>query len=183
VCPARGRERGITFVELILFIVVVGIGVAGILLVYTSTVRGSADPLVRKQLVAAAEAILEEVQLMPFTFCDPDDPQAATAASTADCTVVEAVGPEPGETRGGNVTPFDNVNDYQGLVVSPITDITGAGMPELAAYSAQISVAQESLNGIPASESLRITVTVQGPGNESFTLSGYRTRYAPNAVP
>jgi MSHA pilin protein MshD len=167
-----------------MFVVVVGIGVAGILLVYTTVVRGSADPLVRKQLVAAAEAILEEVQLMPFTYCDPDDPEAATASGPGDCSVPAKVfGPEPGETRGGNVTPFDNVNDYHGLVISPITDITGGGIPELAAYSAQVSVTQDSLNGIPADASLRITVTVQGLGNESFVLSGYRTRYAPNAVP
>jgi hypothetical protein len=30
-------------------------------------------------------------------------------------------------------------------------------------------------------DSQRITVTITGPGNETFTLQGYRTRYAPRA--
>jgi MSHA pilin protein MshD len=37
-----------------------------------------------------------------------------------------------------------------------------------------------AFNGIPDGETLLVTVTVTGPGNHSVSLSGYRTRYAPN---
>jgi MSHA pilin protein MshD len=43
-------------------------------------------------------------------------------------------------------------------------------------------MAGESLNGIPASESLRITVTVAA-GSEVIELHGYRTRHSPNMLP
>jgi MSHA pilin protein MshD len=83
--PSRSSRRraqaGFTFVELIMFIVIVGVGVAGILLAYSTAVRGSSDPLVNKQMLSIAEALLEEVQLMPFTVCDPDDANAATATT------------------------------------------------------------------------------------------------------
>lgn len=201
--PARSRslsphrrQRGISLVELILFIIIVGIGVAGLLLVFNVTTKASADPLIQKQMLAIAEALMEEVQAKPFTYCDPDDPQATTAQSAAvganGCTApaaVENIGPEMTapygpETRLGGTTPFDNVNDYgPSLTINPITDITGTTIGGLGAYSATIAVAGSALGGIVAAESPLITVTVTGPGSESLVLQGYRTRYAPNAVP
>jgi MSHA pilin protein MshD len=174
---------GITLVELLVFIVIVSVALVGILSVYGTVTRRSADPLIVKQMTAIAEALLEEVELMPFTFCDPDDPNAATAASIASCTTVEGMGAEAGETRGNATTPLDNVNDYAGLIINPVTDISGNAFPGVAGYSASIAVTQTALGVIAASEALLIDVTVNGPGGQSFTLSGFRTRYAPRATP
>ena len=77
--------RGFTLVELIAFIVIVGIAVAGVLTTYEKLARDSPDPLVKKQALAVAESMLEEIQQMPFTYCDPDDTAVYSAASTADC--------------------------------------------------------------------------------------------------
>lgn len=177
-----------------MFIIIVGIGVAGILLVFSVTTKASADPLIRKQMLAIAEALIEEVQAKPFTYCDPDDANASTTPDTAGCAAAaENPGPEavdtpptgPAETRAGTVRPFDNVNDFgPSLTINPITDLTtGTPIGGLGAYSANIAVAGSALGGIAAAESLLITVTVDGPGSESLVLQGYRTRYAPNAVP
>lgn len=176
-------SRGLTLIELVIFIVVVGIGVVGILSVYTVTVGKSADPLVRKQSLAIAEALLEEVQLMPFTFCDPDDPNAPAATTTASCTVAEANGPEAGETRY-SAPQFDNVNDYDGFTMTGIRDVTGNAVAGLGTYSATVSVTPTALGSVPASDALLITVSVTGPsGSAAVTLHGYRTRYAPRAMP
>src|SRR5262245_4927235 len=93
------RAAGFTLIELIMFVVIVSLGVAGILSVFFFTTQKSADPAARKQMIAIAEAMLEEVELMPFTYCDPDDAQATTAQSatvgTTGCAVqVEGIGPE-----------------------------------------------------------------------------------------
>ena len=40
---ARGAQRGLTLIELIIYIVVVLVGLAGVLTVFNTTVRGSAD--------------------------------------------------------------------------------------------------------------------------------------------
>lgn len=182
------RQRGLTLVELIVFIVIVGVALAGILTVFNITTQSSADPMIRKQMLAIAEAVLEEVQLQPFTWCDPDDPLAATAASSAGCTGGTGgandesklpLGPEAGETRASTTAPFDNVSDYNGLA-GITTSITGTAMP--AGYSAAITVAQDALNGIAAADSLRITVTVSH-GSDSIALEGYRTRHSPNSLP
>lgn len=176
------RARGISLIELLVFIVVVGVAVTGVLTVYSRNARSSADPVVRKQVAAIAESLLEEVLAKPYTYCDPDDANAETAMSAADCaTTAEAAGPEAGETRTANLTPFDNVNDYDGFAMTGISDLTGAAVAGLGAYSAAVQVQPAgAFNGIPAGETLVVTVTVSGPGNHSVSLAGYRTRHAPN---
>src|SRR5712664_2854024 len=192
-------ERGVSLVELIVFIVVVSIGVAGVVGALSMATRASADPMIQKQALAIAEALLEEVQLQPFTYCDPDDPQAATAQSAAvgetGCTAAasvenlmaaETTPPYGPETRTSATNPSDNVNDYNSLLsLVGITDITGAPIPGLGLYTATVSVANQALALVPASESLLITVTVTGPTgtNTTVVLDGYRVRYAPNALP
>jgi MSHA pilin protein MshD len=180
-------QAGISLIELIMFIVIVSIGVVGILTVFNLTVQKSADPQVRKQMLAIAEALLEEVEFKPFTYCDPDDPNAATAANAGGCTGAAGgpndesklpLGPEASDTSRAL---FDNVSDYNGLSLPTVSDINGGAT--INGYSAAIVVIQEQLEAsIPLPASLRITVTVTH-GSNSLSLSGYRLRYAPNALP
>jgi MSHA pilin protein MshD len=187
-------QRGATLVELIMVIIIFGVALTGIALVINIVTRSSSDPLVHKQALAVAESLLEEVELMPYTFCDPDDPAAATATSPAGCSAqIENIGPEASyafqsanETRYGP-SPFDNVNDYDGFSMDSgnggIRDVTNAPIAALNSYSATITVAPQALGAIPAPESLLITVTVTGPDNIPVVLQGYRTRFAPNSLP
>ena len=196
----RHKQRGISLIELIMFIVIVSVALAGILLVMNTVTRSSADPLIHKQALAIAESLLEEIELMPFTFCDPDDPAAglATTVDTTACTAPvggEAVGPEAGETRY-SATPFDNVNDYDGCQMNTgtangcdttgnngIRDIGGNLIGPAAGYSAAVSITLAGLTLVPAlptdADALRITVTVTGPDGTPVVVEGIRTRYSP----
>ncbi|NRR31869.1 prepilin-type N-terminal cleavage/methylation domain-containing protein [Oxalobacteraceae bacterium] len=102
------RQRGLSIIELVMFIVIMGIAAVGVLQMLNLSTRSSADPVRRKQALMLAEALLEEVELARFTFCDPTDPAAATATSPAGCTIPEIMGPE----FSSAVRPFDNVSDY-----------------------------------------------------------------------
>jgi len=186
----RHGQRGISLIELIMFIVIVSVAVAGILLVLNVTTKSSADPLVHKQALAIAESLLEEVELMPFTFCDPNDPNAASAVSAADCSPgldqnkggAALTSPTPGtETRYSASDPYDNVADYGGfsMPAGAIMDITNNNIG-LAGYSAGIAINRGALAGLPADAALLITVTVTGPDNLPVVLEGIRTRYSPN---
>lgn len=182
---AHIRQRGLSLIELLVFIIVVGVAVTGVLSVYSLNARSSVDPIIRKQAVAIAESLLDEVLSKPYTYCDPDDANADTAVNAGGCatTPETAMGPETGETRYSNVTPFDNVNDYDGFSMVGIADITGTlnPVPGLGGYTATVQVQPAgAFNGIPAGETLLVTVTVDAPGNHTVILSGYRTRYAPN---
>src|SRR5256885_12458231 len=128
----RRRARGVTLLELIVFIVVVSTAVMGVLTALDLANRSSTDPMIQKQALAIAEALLEEVQLQPFTYCDPEDSQAATAdsatvgatgctaaASVESAMAAETTAPYGPETRTDATTPFDNVNDYNGFCMGP----------------------------------------------------------------
>ncbi len=176
-------QSGFTLIELVMFIVIVGVGLAGVLLGVNQATAAGSDPMVRKQMLAIAQSMMEEVQLQAFTYCDPDDPAVETAASAASCTTSEAA-PTPGEGRFS--TPqFDNVMDYNGYSMSPVVDITNSSVAGLSGYSASVSVQTAALGTIAAGsgDALKITVTVNGPNGATFTLDGWRTRYAPNAAP
>jgi MSHA pilin protein MshD len=176
----RIRQAGISLVELVMFIVIVGVGLAGVLSVMNTTVASSSDPLLRKQASALAEALMEEVSLMPFTTCDPD------SLNTGACTT-EAMGPETEEERGHPTTPFDNVNDYDLFrLAGGGTDIGGgAGIVVPAGYTADVAVAQANGFGpagaeLPNTEVLQITVTVTiNSTGDTIALDGFRTRFDP----
>jgi len=181
---AAARQRGLSLIELVIFMVVISAALAGVLRIFIQATSASADPMLRRQALAIAESLMEEVQLMPFTFCDPDDANVETATSSAGCaSSVEALGPEAGENRFA--TPqFDNVNDYNGYTMSGIVDITNTAVAGLSGYSASVAVAPAALNTITAGsgDALRITVSVNAPGGINVTLDGYRSRHAPNAA-
>jgi MSHA pilin protein MshD len=63
---AGGNAYGLSLIELLFFIVIVSIAVIGILGVMNLNTGHSADPLLRKQALAFAEALLEEVESVPF---------------------------------------------------------------------------------------------------------------------
>jgi MSHA pilin protein MshD len=182
---AHAPRHGLSLIELLIFIGIVSVALAALVRVFVQATVASADPLVQRQALAIAESLLEEVQLMPFTFCDSEDANVETATSAAGCAgAAEAPGPEAGETRTG-LPSFDHVNDYHGLALAGgITDLTGTAVAGLGAYSASVSVAAAALHTLSAAsdDALKISVTVTGPGGVSLTLVGYRSRHAPNAT-
>lgn len=177
----RRAARGLSLLELVVFIVVLGVAFAGMLVIYNQLTRASVDPLVRKQALALASSMLEEIQLRAFTFCDPGDAAVHTATAPGDCTTPEAIGVEGGETR----VTFDNVSDYHGLqmgsgTADPITTAGGTTVDGTADYFVAVTVAQAALAPIGAAESLLVTVTARHvPSGATVALQGYRTRYAP----
>ncbi len=194
--PPLARQRGISFIELIIFMVIIGVGLAGILNAMNLTTRTSADPLVQKQALMLAEGLMEEVQLARFTFCDATDARVEEAVAAAlggdNCaSIVENAGNEAGGTR-----PFDNVNDYVAAYATPtqaflnggkLSDAAGQEIP-LPGYRVMLSISPTGGLGppggqVPQTEALAIRVSVYYNNVETVVLEGYRVRYAPNAPP
>lgn len=186
------RQRGMTLIELIVAIVVIGVGLTGVLMAFTTAVKSSADPMVRKQAMAIAESVLAETLQQPFTWCDPQDANVLTATSAAGCAADSqaAPGPQPAsERRLSQTDPFDNVGDYHGYSSTSESpagiyslDEPGVAIAGLADYQVDVSVtARGALFGLTNDAAVRVDVRVQGRG-EDITLSSYRFRHAPNAA-
>jgi MSHA pilin protein MshD len=195
---SRRRQRGVTLIELIVFIVIVSLAVVGVLQALRLTTANSADPLRRKQALMIAEALMEEVQLAKYTYCDPTADNVDSAADTAACSQPERFGQGTGagtKVEPVGPRPYDNVNDYAAVagVASAAFDAGGvlsdaSGAPlALAGYSARLTIVPEALGGIApgnqledVGDVLRISVAVSYDG-QTLVLDGYRTRYAPNS--
>ena len=134
---ARMRQGGVTLVEMIMFMVIISIALAGILQVMRFTTANSADPLRRKQALMIAEALLEEVRQAGFTYCDPSSDNADTAANTAECNVKENWGNEV----AGTLRPYDNVNDYVTASDTPVAAFSGGGASLLDALGRPMDLA------------------------------------------
>jgi len=178
-------QAGISLIELVMFIMIVSIALAGVLSVMNVSAKSSADPMVRKQAISVAESLLEEIEAQPFTWCDPDDANAVTATSTAACTTVQGLTPTAGESRYSSTQPFDNVGDYGGFSMSPILDLNGNTVATLSGATASVVVAQAGTAiGLAAdADALKIDVRIVRSPDIDITLTGYRFRYAPNATP
>ena len=132
-CMNKAPQRGFTLIEMVIFIVIVGVGLAGILLVMNTVVKSSADPIVRKQALALADGIVEEIMLKAY----------AHDANTA-----------PGTDR----TSYDNVDDYNGLTQTSFSDWPA----ELSVYTVAIVVtAPLSMNGVTMKK-ISVSVSRQG---------------------
>jgi len=145
------RHHGFTLPEALLAIVVVGVGLSGVLLAYNTAMRSSGNPMLRQQMLAIAEGMLEEIQLKPFA--------AAANAAPAGCAR----------------DTFNDIGDYNGYASTGICSVDGVVITALAGYSLQVSVQSATLGGVSAAR--RITVTTS-QGGESLQLVGWRTDYA-----
>lgn len=175
------RGRGFTLIELIVFVVVVSVGIVGLLSTLGVFVKHSADPLARKQALAIAEAVLDEIAQAGFSYCVASDPNFLSATSTAGCATPESPGPETDEVR-----PYDHVYDYVSAfgtpTAFPVSGFAGASIAAPSGYAASVTMTQTPLNGSPAADSLLVSVSVSG-GGETVLLDTWRFRSAPNLLP
>jgi len=160
---AGRSSRGFTLIEMIVFIVIVGVALAGVLTVLNVTAKSSADPIQPKQALLVAESMMEEI--LAKDYCDPD-------------TFVRTASPSPcgAHTTESARDLYDDVLDYAGYssVGARSLDSLGTPVVGLENYNVEVAVAAEA--SIQGATGRLVTVTVSVGGN-NYTLSGYRFNY------
>ena len=149
------RCAGMTLIEMVMAIVIISVGLAGVLLAYTTVVKSSAEPMIRKQMLAIADEMMEEIALKPF----------ATAANAA----------PPACARN----TYNDIFDYNGYAATGICDIDGVPIPGLANYAVGVAVVAAPLDTISSANAAKITVSASNTTtSETIQLTGWRTWYA-----
>lgn len=150
--PCCRNSKGVTLIELIVAMVVISIAVVGVMSVLNYTTLHSADPVLRHQAIAIAEAYMEEISLKNYS--DPDSDGEA------------------------NRSQYDDVDDYDGLTDNGAVDQNGNAIAGLNNYRVSVSVIPQNYGPAGALVGgLEIIVTVTDPAGENLTLSGFRADF------
>jgi MSHA pilin protein MshD len=153
------RSAGVTLIELIVAIVIVGVALAGLLAAFSRTDRASVDPVITQQMAIVAEGFMEEILL-------------------------KQVNGAP--ARPALRSDYTHVAHYAGYTAKGVVDVEGNAVPGLELYGVSVAVAQptaaQALPNVPAADTLRIQVTVTHANDPAgVTLVGWRT--GPPALP
>lgn len=176
--------RGFTLIELVITIVILGLGVSAFLVLINQTTRDSVDPLVNQQANAIAQSYLDEISLQRF--CDPDfstDCHNACTSSTA-CSACSL--------NEGSRSQYDDVCDYDGVTDNNGPrdrngNVVSGPNNELDNYNIQATVDDGSdgsavtLGGLSSNNGrvLRIDIRVTHDtfSDLDYRLSGFRVNY------
>jgi len=149
-------QQGVTLIELIVFMVVMGVALMALMGVFNRTVVQSVDPVVRIKALEKAQATLDEILSRKFDANTPSGGVPACGSATA----MACAGITPD-------TLFDDVGDYDGF-----TDNTDPSFP----ISVSVIAAGDEI-GLGVADARRISVSAGMPGGDSLTISAYRVNF------
>jgi MSHA pilin protein MshD len=136
------NHRGVTLFELVILLVIAAIALPGLMIYFIASMNHSADAQMETMGLGLAQELMEEIkakrwdqQAIPPQTIPPGAPTAANA-----------LGPEAGETRcdpappAVGCSPYNDIDDYNGLGPTPPQDPHGNPLPDYAGYLAQVTV-------------------------------------------
>ena len=151
-------SRGVTLIEMVVFIVVLSIGLTAMVAVLNNHLSNSVDPIVNTRALECAQAKLDEISARKF---DENSPTGGVpACGSGEVGAVPCLGIVP----DGD---FDDVGDFQGQLDNSDSNCS---------VSVTVTNAGGDL-GLSADQARRITVDVTSPGGGYATLSTYRTNF------
>lgn len=151
-------QSGFTLLELIVFIVVVSIALAGLLGVFNRAASNSIDPLVQIRALECAQAKMDEILARKF---DNNTPSGGLpACGSADLGAVACLG----IIAGG---ALNDVGDYNGHTDNTLDQCQ---------ISVSVSAAGADI-GLANALARRIIVTVNSDGGGSAVISAYRANF------
>ena len=157
------RGRGVTLIELIVFIVIIGVALSATLSVFTQNIQYSSDPLIQTRALELAQAQLDEILARKFDEATPTG--GVPACGTAGVPACNGIAID---------ADFDDVGDFNGFV-----DTSYAG------YTVTVTVVDAGTDlGLAADDQARlVTVTVVTPatsrsaGGSTVTLSAFKANF------
>ena len=146
----KQRMAGVTLVELVIAIAIIGVALAGLVAAYNRASIASTDPLITQQMLAIGESMMEEVMLKPY---------------------------DGNATRETTRAQYDSLDDFTSYPKQAVTGVDGSAIAGLERYSIGVVVgpAGQTLPGVAAGDVKRIVVTVWN-GGQMLVLTGWRTK-------
>lgn len=149
-------QRGFTLIELILFIVVVGVATAGLFAAINSSTVNNVNPLLQVRALELAQAQMDEIISRRYDDQSPNGgfpPCDSGEAGAVSCSAVDSK------------ADLSDVDDYHGYSSVPAN---------YGGYTMAVTVTGATLDDRPAK---LITVTVTPGNGEPVVLSAFRSNF------
>jgi len=175
------KEKGFTLIEIIMGMVVLAIVMTIITGLLAPQARQSADPIVQIRATELGQALMNEILAKSFDENSDRSPPWNRCGDTGAlaCTTIANPGFETGETRSN----FDDVDDYNGLILND-SDFKNSLNQDVSAYykgfTATISVVYDGdFDGTTDTDikAKLITVSITASNNEVYGFSAYKGNY------
>ncbi len=160
-------QKGFTLIELIAFMVVMGIVIVAVGTAFQHSIVRMQDPLIKHQLLSMAQSSLDETLSRRFNENTPTGgvPACGVMLNTVLIPCASA-GLDAGESIM-DINSLDDVDDFHGFQDIPATGFS---------RSIQVVSAGEDF-GMNSNDAKFISVTVTSPNDQTITLSVYRFNF------
>lgn len=145
--PTKSPQKGVSLIELIVFIVVVSIALLALVGVYRQATINNADPIIRMRALESAQSLLDEIISLKYD-------EATPTGGVPACSTVGV-----GACTNSPENNMNDVDDYHNFSDTPYPN-----------YVRSVSVT--TANNIKL-----VTVSVTTPTNETFLLSAERANF------
>ncbi|MFO7530450.1 MAG: type II secretion system protein [Marinobacter sp.] len=162
-------QLGVTLVELIITIIVLGVAIAGVVGAFSVISGRSADPLNQTRAITLSQLYMDEILTRYYDESTPVG-GGKVPSGDVDCTTA---GPD-GETR----PTYDDADDYDGLSDSPPKDGEGNDLSGYGGFAVTVAVAcAGSEVGVAEQEAKRIDITITDPSGQDWLFTAYRANF------
>jgi MSHA pilin protein MshD len=146
------QQKGVSLLELLFFIVVVGIASSVLIKAYNYSLTHTVDPIIQVRALEAAQSKLDEILALKYAENTPTGGIPACGSTGVAACI---------NTTDANM---NDVDDFNGVSDTPYTG-----------YTRTVAVTTVTVN--TANDQKLITVTVAAPLNFSVIISAYRANF------
>lgn len=161
----RSSHSGVTLIELIAFIVIVGLALSGLMLVFNESIVRSVNPSIEVRALELAQSKMDEIAGRKYDGNTPTGGLPACGSGQPGASICAGIGQE------GGSSDYDDVDDYNGF---SSTDAEGYNV------SVAVSFGGGDLPGVAANAAKRVVVTVTPPVGSQVSpvvLTSYLANY------
>ncbi|MGS2717653.1 type IV pilus modification PilV family protein [Eionea flava] len=159
-------NRGFTLIELIAFLVVVGVSMVAIGSVFLYATERSQNPLINSRMLAMAQSQLDEISSRKFDENTPTGGVPACDTTINNAVACSGIGLDTAEILTSSST-LDDVDDFHLYQDEPDTGFL---------REVVVVMAGDDF-GVSNDQAKRITVTITSPQGVSMSLSTYRFNF------
>ena len=158
-------QRGVTLVELVITIVILGIALVAIVSAISASVSRGSNVLLQDRMIELSQAYMDEILGKRF---DEDTPIGGFPPVTS-CNIA---------TEEADRADYDDVDDYNAIANEAPASQTSSDFSDYVGYEVTVTVSCDGGDlGVTNTRAKRVTLLITDPRGQSMTFAAYKGNY------